>query len=55
MTFDVTAFVPHLTPGENWPFPTFLGWHCCLERIRFAIDPAEEKFYFGPTDAQDNS
>jgi hypothetical protein len=26
-----------------------LGMHCCMERIRFAVDPCagEEKFYFG--------
>jgi hypothetical protein len=24
-----------------------LGWKGCLERIRWAIDPAEEIFYFG--------
>lgn len=44
---DVTAFVPELDPDEEWNLPTFLGWFCCLERLRFAVDPAAEVFYFG--------
>ncbi len=39
---EVTAFVPN-----EWNLPNFLGWHCCLEWFRFAIDPAAERFYFG--------
>lgn len=44
---DATAFVPTLPSGERWPDPNFLGLSGFLERIRFAIDPAENAFYFG--------
>ena len=47
LTQEVTAFVPILDPGEESNLPTFLGWQYCLERIRFAVDPATETFYFG--------
>lgn len=40
---EVTAFVP---VGE-WPLPSFIGWHSCLEWMRFAVDIAHERFYFG--------
>jgi predicted aspartyl protease len=32
--------------SEDWPGPPVLGWKGCLERIRFALDPSEESFYF---------
>jgi len=45
---QATAMVPH-ADQEHWrDAPTFLGFDGCLERLRFAVDPAEEKFYFGP-------
>jgi hypothetical protein len=47
LTFEATAFVPQLHDGERWPFPSYLGWQGCLERIRFAVDPGEELIYFG--------
>jgi hypothetical protein len=38
---------------HNWPGPTVLGFHGCLERVRLALDPGtrpgEEIVYFGPT------
>ena len=34
-----------VVPG--WPGPPVMGWGGCLERLRFAIDPATETFYFG--------
>lgn len=44
-TLEVTLFVPR---AELWKDnPSFLGFHGCLERIRFAIDPATDNFYFG--------
>ncbi len=49
-SIEVTAFVPTLLPNESWGLPTVLGWHCCLERIRFAVDPLNERFYFGSAD-----
>lgn len=47
---EVTVFVPALFPGESWALPSFVGWHGCLERLRFALAPAEERFYFGSAD-----
>jgi hypothetical protein len=44
---DATVFVPSLPSGERWPHPNFLGLTGFLERIRFAIDPEENVFYFG--------
>ena len=31
---------------EDWPGPTVLGWRGCLERMRFAVDPLDNWFYF---------
>lgn len=47
LAFEATAFVPDLAPGEVWTLPTYLGWHGCLERLRFAVDPVAEQFFFG--------
>lgn len=47
LTFEATAFVPELGDGEVWPLPSYLGWQGCLDRIRFAVDPADEVVYFG--------
>jgi hypothetical protein len=44
---EVTAFVPRLQPGQSWPWPSFMGFHGCLERVRFAVDPVTDTFYFG--------
>lgn len=30
----------------DWPGPPVIGWKGCLERCRFALEPAEEAFYF---------
>jgi len=44
---QATAVVPD-ADEQNWrDAPTFLGFQGCLERLRFAVDPFEEKFYFG--------
>lgn len=45
----VTAFLPHLRAGEEWSeeFPCIMGLYGCLERLRFAVDPVTETFYFG--------
>ena len=48
VTIEATAFVPDLSPSEVWPLPTYLGWQGCLERLRFAVDPVAELFFFGP-------
>lgn len=49
LTIEVTAFVPQPTPFQIWPkdFPSILGMFNCLDRLRFAVDPAESIFYFG--------
>jgi hypothetical protein len=33
---------------EDWPGPTVLGWKGCLERMRFAVEPMDNWFYFAP-------
>jgi hypothetical protein len=49
LTVEVTAFVPQQHAGDEWPseFPCILGMSGCLERLRFAIDPFTDTFYFG--------
>jgi hypothetical protein len=34
--------------SSDWPGPVVIGWKGCLERLRLALDPSEEAFYFGP-------
>lgn len=49
LSVEVTAFVPKASEEYKLgPIPSFLGLFCCLERLRFAVDPATETFYFGP-------
>lgn len=46
LTLDATVFRP--LAGE-WPEDQFfLGYTCCLDRIRMAIDPSVNQFHFGP-------
>lgn len=33
--------------SPDWPGPVVIGWKGCLERLRLALDPSEEAFYFG--------
>lgn len=49
ITIDATAFVPELTSHQEWndELPCVLGLQFCLERMRFAVDPERERFYFG--------
>lgn len=47
LEIETTAFVPDMTTGIPWNFPNFLGWQGCLERMRIAIDPNRNVFYFG--------
>jgi len=49
VTIDVTAFVPQISRTIEWSaeFPCILGMSGCLERLRFAIDPETDTFYFG--------
>ncbi len=48
LSLDATAFVPQLHPEQTWPLPTFVGLAGMLQRLRFAVDPVDSKFYFGP-------
>lgn len=46
ITLEATAFVPD--GSTEWlDFPCILGIYLCLDRLRFAIDPMNEVFYFG--------
>jgi hypothetical protein len=46
LTVDATAFIPDVE--EYWgDFPGFIGQLGFLERIRYAVDPATDTFYFG--------
>ena len=45
---EATAVLPDPDQSHWRDAPTFIGFLGCLERLRFAIDPPEEKFYFGP-------
>jgi len=49
LTIEATVFVPILRPGQMWSYPNFLGLDGFLSRIRFAVDPTENTFYFGYT------
>jgi hypothetical protein len=49
VTIQTTAFLPEREEAEHWgDMPCLLGLHGCLERLRFAVDPRTEHFYFGP-------
>jgi hypothetical protein len=47
MTIEATIFMPVLETGQKWPHPNFIGLDGLLDRIRFAIDPEHNHFYFG--------
>lgn len=42
LQFEATFFIP-----DQWPSGSFIGWAGFLERVRSAIDPANNLFYFG--------
>lgn len=47
---EATVFVPDPEQQAMWDsleLPNFLGFFGCMERLRFAIDPINELFYFG--------
>lgn len=43
LTINATVFV-----SPDWSGPNFIGYEGLLQRIRFAVDPEENLFYFGP-------
>ena len=45
---DGTVFVP----DEDVPLPNFIGLDGLLSRVRFAVDPQNNDFFFGPLQAQ---
>jgi hypothetical protein len=49
LVIESTVFIPRLKLGEELPedFPLVLGMQGCLERLRFAVDPNDDTFYFG--------
>lgn len=45
---DATVFVPNQEWQEAWgELPAFIGLTGCLERMRFAVDLENDRFYFG--------
>lgn len=42
-----TVFIPNLSSNEEWLYPNFIGLDGFLNRIRFAVDPANNLFFFG--------
>jgi hypothetical protein len=46
---DATVFVPDQEWQESWgEHPGYIGLEGCLERMRYAVDPGNDQFYFGP-------
>lgn len=47
LTIEATAFIPG--PAYEWgnDLPCILGMQGCLEKLRFAVDPNDDTFYFG--------
>lgn len=43
LNFDATVFV-----SPEWPGGSFIGYEGLLQKIRFAVDPGANLFYFGP-------
>lgn len=46
---EATILIPTEVP-EGWPRGIFLGYTGLLDRIRFALDPQKNHFYFGGTE-----
>lgn len=47
ITIEALVFIPKLDASQEWFVPNFLGLDGFLERIRFAVDPEHNLFYFG--------
>ncbi|MGD2158115.1 MAG: hypothetical protein PVG14_06520 [Anaerolineales bacterium] len=49
LRIEPTIFVPQLEPYDIWEkeLTCILGMHSCLDRLRFAVDPSTDSFYFG--------
>lgn len=46
ITIEGTVFIPVLRANDTWTHPNFLGLEGFLHRIRLAIDPENNHFYF---------
>lgn len=44
LSVEATVFV-----SSDWPGHNFIGYSGLLERVKFAIDPSDNYFYFGST------
>jgi hypothetical protein len=47
LTVEATVFVPTLSPKKEWRYPNFIGLDGFLNRIRIALDPERNLFFFG--------
>lgn len=49
LIIEVTAFVPTVSSADeaDETVPCVLGMQGCLEKMRFAVDPENDLFYFG--------
>jgi predicted aspartyl protease len=47
LRIEATVFIPEVGEEAWGSLPSFLGMMGCLERLRFAIDPTTDTFYFG--------
>jgi len=48
LTAHSTVFIPRLVPGDTWGLkPNFVGLGL-LNNVRYAVDPDQNTFYFGP-------
>lgn len=45
LDFDAIVFIP-----PEWNGPCFIGYTGALDRLRFAVDPRKNRFFFGPSD-----
>ena len=50
LKLEATAFVPRFQLNKLRELPSFMGLMGCLDRIRFAVDPTTDTFYFGGID-----
>jgi hypothetical protein len=48
LNVEATVFIPTLPPGVAWSHPNFIGLDGFLNRVRFAVDPSDNVFYFAP-------
>jgi hypothetical protein len=47
ISVETTVWVPRLRYGQVWPHPNLIGLTGFLEKVRFAVDPEYNQFYFG--------